>query len=101
MTIPALPTQPTPRQIATTVNAMLTGSTNATGSFTLTPSSTTTVVSDPRAGATSVILLCPMTATAAIVPIWVSHRGDGNFIVTHDSMAALDRTFTYEIRNGG
>lgn len=97
MTLPALPTQPTTRQISTTVNAMLQGASNATGTLTLTAGATTTTVSDARVGPGSVIALCPLTATAAIVPVYVSARGSGVFTLTHDSMAAVDRTFAYSV----
>lgn len=100
MSIPALPTQPTTRQISTTVNAILQGASNATGTLTLTAGATSTVVNDARVGPGSVIAFCPLTATAAIAPVFVSARGTGTFTLGHDNMAAVDRSFAYAVIGG-
>jgi len=75
------------------------GASNSLGQITLTPSSTTTVVSDRLATAQSHIDLSPLTANAAaaVGTTYVSARGQGGFTLTHASSASVDRTFTYRI----
>jgi hypothetical protein len=72
---------------------------NRGGSVTLTASSTTTTVSDGRAAKGRRVLLTPTSATAATAAtsVYVSAVAAGTFTLTHNSDAATDRTFTYQI----
>lgn len=97
MTLPALPTNSDPRRIAVTVNAMLQGRSNATGQLTLQAGAATTTVLDARAGPGSVVLLCPLTASAAAESPWISHRGQGTFTVSHANDPGTGRTFAFVI----
>ncbi len=75
------------------------GKLNATGSVTLTASSTTTTLGDKRIGANSCIFFMPTTATAAaaMTALYVSARGKQTATLTHDSTADSDRTFCYAV----
>ena len=81
------------------IRELAAGASNSVSQVTLTPSSTTTVVSDPLAAPDSHIDLSPITANAAAAlgTTYVSSRGPGAFALTHTSSAAVDRTFTYRI----
>lgn len=91
------------RIIATTVNSILIGKTNNTGSFTLTASvgTTTVTLAAGLLGENTVILLSPTTANAATEfgagTIYVSSRSVTNktFTLTHVNNAQTDRTFNY------
>lgn len=78
--------------------AML-GKLNAVGTVTLTASSTTTTLTDPRIGAESVILFMPTTANAktAAANLYVSARASGSATLTHSSSANVDQTFGYVV----
>jgi len=71
------------------------GKSNNTGTVTLTINSATTVVSDFRAGADSVITFMPTTANAAaeLATMYVSSQGKQTFTLTHANNALNDRTF--------
>ena len=90
-----------PREIATVVNNIMNGKINSTGSFTCTASSTTTAITDERAGKNSIILLMPLTANSATEQgngtIFVSTRANGSFTVTHANNSQADRLFGYVI----
>ena len=97
-----LPTEAdNPREISQVVNGILDGKVNSTGSFTCTTSATTTVVTDFRAGADSIILLMPTTANAAAEmgngTAFISARAKQSFTVTHANNSQADRTFGYAI----
>jgi hypothetical protein len=81
------------------IRELAAGASNSVSTVTLTPSSTTTVVSDPLATAQSHVDLCPLTlnAAAALSTTYVSSRGQGAFTLTHASAASVDRTFSYRI----
>ena len=87
------------REVATIVNNILDGKINSTGTVTLTASAATTVVTEDRAGATSVILFMPTTANAAAEQaaggMFVSSRGKQTFTITHANNSQADRTFDY------
>jgi hypothetical protein len=72
-----------------------------TGVVTLTPNSSTTVVSDERVGIGSFIGFTPRTANAttemANGTLYVSARGKKTFTLTHANNAQTDRTFVYAI----
>jgi hypothetical protein len=90
-----------PRQVAAVVNRLNQGKLSCTGAVTLTPSQATTAVADARAGAASVILLMPLSASAAAElgagTLFVSARAKGSFTLTHANSAVADRTFGYAI----
>jgi len=100
--VPEYQTDPTEwlRKVATRVNAILDGKTNNTGSVTLTASTTTTTVTELRAGADSIILLSPTTANAATALATTYHSSTiagASFTLTHANNAETDRTFNYII----
>src|ERR1700675_1638236 len=65
------------------------------GNVTLTPSSTTTVVKDSRAGLNSFVGLIPTTAKGASAQstCWISAFGKGTFTITHASTATATKSF--------
>lgn len=77
------------------------GRSNAYGSFTITESAATTVVTAPNCSPSSVILLTPTTANAAAElasgNMYVSAKAQGAFTVTHTNSATAGRTFDYRI----
>jgi hypothetical protein len=85
--------------INTAIRQLAEGGTNSLSNLTLTPSATTTIVSDPLATADSHIALCPLTANAAaaLATTYVSARSKGTFTLTHANTATVDRTFVYRI----
>lgn len=87
----------TDRQLREAVARVMLGKLNATGAVTLTASSTTTTLTDPRIGAESVILFMPTTANAktAAANLYVSARASGSATLTHASSANVDQTFGY------
>lgn len=70
-----------------------------TGTVTLTPSATTTTVTDDRVSINTCPVLTPATSTAAatIATVWVSTVTSGSFTITHASTAATDKTFKYAL----
>jgi hypothetical protein len=76
------------------------GSTNAMGTVTLTASATSTVVTNALCSTSSMIVLVPTTNNAATAIVWQSAVANGSFTLGHDSTAAVDRTFKYEVRRG-
>ena len=90
-----------PRQVAAVVNRLNQGKLSCTGSVTLAPGQAATVVSDARAGADSVVLLMPLTASAAVAlaagTLYVSARAKGSFTLAHANSAVADRTFGYAV----
>jgi hypothetical protein len=83
------------RQIARLANSLLQGKLNAVLQITLTPSSTTTTVTDARIGANTFIGFSPLTANAAsaLSGLYVSSQANGTATLTHASNAQSDRTF--------
>lgn len=90
-----------PRQVAAVVNRLNQGKLSCTGTLTLTPNQTATAVSDTRAGAGSIVLLMPLTASAAAElaagGLYVSARTKGSFTLAHANSAITDRTFGYAV----
>lgn len=91
------------RDIADAVNLLYDGKINATGTFTLTASQSTTVVNDRRCGPNSVIVWMPTTANAGgEMGMYITNRGEETagvrgFTVNHGVDARTDRTFAYAI----
>jgi hypothetical protein len=87
------------RQHAQAINRLNQGKFNGTGTVTLTPSATSTTLTDPRIGSDSAILFMPTTANAAtaLANIYVDGRKAGEATIHHASSANTDQTFTYLI----
>jgi hypothetical protein len=83
------------RQIAQLSNNLLQGKLNTVVQVTLTPSSTTTTITDQRIGANTGIFFSPLTANAAgaLSGLYVSSQANGTATLTHASTATVDRTF--------
>lgn len=83
------------------LRGIMDGKTNNRGSFTVTASAATTVVTDLRVGADSIILPSPITAAAATEwasgAMYVSSIGKQTFTVTHNNSAPTTRDFTYAV----
>jgi len=97
-TLPVFGTDP--RSIAEVVNGAMNGKTNNTGTVTLGTSVTSTVISDARIGADSVILFMPTDVNAATILggglLYVSSRGKGTATITHPT-TTLSSTFAYVV----
>jgi hypothetical protein len=93
------PSGDTPRNTAFVIRQNKEGKTNNTGTVTLADGSSTTTVTDRRAGADSVITFMPTTANAAsdLPNLYVSSRSDGQFELTHTNNSQQDRTYGYVI----
>jgi CDP-diacylglycerol pyrophosphatase len=87
----------TNRQLAERVNQVVKGRTDNYGTFTLTPSTTTTTVNDPNVSENSTVNFMPTTANAAgaIATTYIGTIANGSFTVTHANNAQVDRTFRY------
>lgn len=85
------------REIAESINSVLQGNLNAVDTVTLTISSATTVLNDPRIGPESFIGFMPTTANAAgeLATLYVSSRGNQTATLTHTNAVSADRTFSY------
>lgn len=83
--------------LSTTLNEVLKGRANNTGTLTLTDNVTTTAVEDNQFQSDMVPLLIPTTANAAgaLATTYVSARANGSFTLTHANAATTDRTFLY------
>tara|TARA_B100001094_G_scaffold142049_1_gene137656 strand:- start:1860 stop:2180 length:321 start_codon:yes stop_codon:yes gene_type:complete len=90
----------TARQISEVVNNLVEGKINATGSITLTNSATSTVVSDLRASADSVIIFMPKSSASATElyggTMFVSSQAKQTFTITHANNSNT-RLFSYII----
>lgn len=85
------------RQMAEWIREAAQGHLANTGELTLT-TGTSTVVTDLRAGGASVVLLSPLTPTAAadLATLYVSARSKQVFTLTHAAGSA-NRTFAYAL----
>ncbi|AOI76057.1 hypothetical protein [Burkholderia sp. NRF60-BP8] len=83
------------RQIAQLANNLLQGKMNTVIQVTLTPSATTTTVTDKRIGGYTGLFFSPLTANAAaaLSGLYVSAQHNGSATLTHASTASVDRTF--------
>lgn len=86
--------------LAQAIRELAAGGTNARGTVTLTPSATSTVVSNKLASESSMVVLSPRTASAAAAApgIFVSAKANGSFTLGHASSTATDQNFEYEVR---
>lgn len=73
------------------------GRSNATGTVTLTPSATSTVVSAPNCSPSSAVFIFQKTANAAAALSTTFHASSGKqtFTLSHANNAQTDRTFFY------
>ncbi len=86
------------RKLTDAVRQVIEGKNNATGTFTLTPSATTTVVKAPSCTPDSEVFITPQTADAANDMATTSIiAGNGQFTVTHANNARSDRTFGFVV----
>src|SRR5713101_8234521 len=78
------------------IRELFEGRSNAVGTFTLTASATSTVVTAQNCSPSSFVYLSPQTAHAANDAATTSVvAGNGSFTVTHANNSRNDRTFGY------
>lgn len=89
------------RRISDSLKGMINGKINCHIDVTLTPSSTTTVITDSRISPYSVLApSMPLTsdgATAVKNGIWISGLNNGQATANHASNAAVDQTIRFLI----
>jgi hypothetical protein len=87
--------------IINTIQQIIRGRTNATGTVTLETGTTTTTVQDDNVAPGDTILLSPQNADAAdeLLTVWVSATAKGEFTLTH-SNDVTTRTFRYLVAGG-
>ena len=85
------------RLVSTTLNNVMDGKLNSTGTITLTASSTSTTLTDARIGGDSVIVFMPITANGKTAEnnLFVSARQSGQATLTHASSSNNDQNFAY------
>lgn len=83
--------------LSETLNKVISGRANNTGTFTLAAGVTTTVVSDPVFESSMVPSWAPTTANAAaaMTNVYLSARATGSFTLIHANTGTLDRSFSY------
>lgn len=92
------------RQVVAAVRALVKGGSNATGTFTLAVSASSTTVSNVNCPAGGHVLITPATADAAAeykngtIYIPLATILSGSFVVQHANNTQADRTFMYEVR---
>lgn len=89
-------------RIVQAIIQLVEGRHNASGRFTLTPGSTTTVVSHPNCSKDCEPLFTPRTlnAAGAVATTYVSGVEQGQFTLTHANNAQVDRIFGYTVKGG-
>lgn len=97
--MPASDLSPSTTKTADIVSAIrqtVQGRNNATGTFTITPNATSTVVQAPNCANTSFVFLSPQTFNAAndMATTWTI-AANGQFTVNHASNPRVDRTFGF------
>lgn len=85
------------QRVAESINGLIDGKLDVTGTLTLEDGATTTVVSDNRFESNMVPLLIPTTANAAdaLATTYLTDRAKGSFTLAHANTADTDRTFLY------
>lgn len=97
------PTGASEREVHQAIRDLIEGRSNGTGTVTLMPSTTSTVVSKPTINGNSRVFLEPMTANAAAARATTYTAivaGGGSFVITHANAATSDRTFAYLVIGG-
>lgn len=86
-----------PRRQNNVIQQLMQGRTNATGDFTLTANSTSTVVTSQTCGPSSVIVWMPTTTNAAsqMATLSCATVAARTFTLTHASNANIDQSFKY------
>lgn len=86
------------RKIVDVIRQLTEGKNNATGTFTLTASATTTTVDAPSCTVDSVVLPFATTAHAAndFGLMWIT-AGNAQFTVNHANNSRNDRTFAFVV----
>lgn len=90
-------------RVATTLNEVLRGRLNVTGTLTLTANAASSTLTDDRISINSAIILVPATANAAAelgngtLFISETNRVNGSIILTHANNAQADRTYRFVI----
>lgn len=86
-----------PLKIVGAIQELTKGRSNAVGSFTLTASATSTVVTAMNCGSDSYPFLIPLTANAAAAlgTTYISAIDNGSFTVTHANNSQTDRDFGF------
>ncbi len=86
------------------INQLIRGRSNASGTVTLTASATTTVITSEIFNEDAGIFLCPTTANAAAElaagTCYASTIAAGSVTLTHANNAQTDRTFRYVVIGG-
>jgi hypothetical protein len=83
-------------KFALSLQQLAAGRSNATGSVTLTPGATSTVVKAPNCAPQSAVFLFQKTANAAAaLATTVPTAGNQQFTITHPNNAQTDRTFWF------
>lgn len=86
-------------KLQASVEQIAQGRMNCTGTFTLTASATSTMVTSPNVAPGTIIVLSPQTAdaAAALATTFVASANvtQGGFTVSHASGASVDRTFGF------
>ena len=87
------------RLVSSTLNNVMDGKLNSTGTITLTASATSTTLTDARIGGDSVIVFMPITANGKTAEnnLFVSARQSGQATLTHASSSNNDQNFAYII----
>lgn len=105
MSISLSPDEKSIWRIVQAIIQVLQGRSNAVGSVTLTPGTTTTVITKAEAPAAincskdSAVMLSPLTANAAAaLATTFTAAGQGTFTVTHANAVSADRSFRFEVR---
>lgn len=85
------------RRHAESINGLIDGKLDVTGSVTLTANSATTTVADNKFESSMVPVLVPTTANGAgaLSGLYVSARTQGGFTLTHANNAQTDKSFLY------
>ncbi len=91
-----------PRDVLFTVNELIRGRSNATGTVTLTANVTTTTIVSQIFNASAQVFLFPRTANAAgaVATTYATVTAAGTVTITHANAATTDRTFGYLVVGG-
>lgn len=94
-----------PREVATAINQLAAGRSNAVGRVTLTPSATSTTFTNANINEDAEVFLFPRTANAAaaLATTYASISrisGTNTVTITHASAVSTDRTFAYLVIGG-
>ena len=79
------------------LNQLLKGKLNVAGEVTLGADQGTTILRDDQIGRNSVVLLMPMSASAAaaLPGLWFSGTATGSIVINHGLSALPDRAYRY------